>query len=129
MKIKWLILALIITSLFGYLEWSGGQHSFLYETEYQILSEAFTKPASFFHPFIILPFIGQLLLLLSLFFIRYRKWLIWAGMAGLTLLLGFMAIIGILSLNWKILLSVVPFFSCVVAMVITLRKNNAPTKR
>ena len=41
MKSKILNFLLIIFSLFGYLEWSGNQHIFLFEAEIEIFSKLF----------------------------------------------------------------------------------------
>ena len=109
MKSKILNLLLIITSLFGYLEWGGGNHSFLYEAEAEFLSKLFASPGSVFHPLTILPFVGQLLLLVSLFQKEPCKVLSYIGMAGTGILLVFMFVVGLLSLNFKIVLSTLPF--------------------
>lgn len=108
-KSKILNLLLILTSLFGYLEWSGNNHVFLFQGEYEILTKLWSDPASVAHPFIVLPLISQLLLLFTLFQKTPGKWLTLSSIAGLVLLLGFMFIIGIISFNIKILFSTLPF--------------------
>jgi hypothetical protein len=67
MKSKILNFLLILFSLFGYLEWSGKNHMFLFEAEIEILSKLFINPKSVIHPFIILPIISQFLLLFTFF--------------------------------------------------------------
>ncbi len=109
MKSKILNFLLIIFSLIGYLEWSGNQHIFLFEAEIEIFSKLFTSPISVLHPFIILPIISQFLLLFTLFQKKPSKKLTYISIFCLGILLGFMLIIGIISLNYKIALSTIPF--------------------
>ena len=98
MKPKILNALLIVTSLLGYLEWSGDSHTFLFQAEAEILHKLFTNPSSVVHPFILLPLIGQILLL------------------------GFMFIIGLISLNYKIIISTISFLVVAVLTIINLRK-------
>jgi len=67
MKIKFLNGLLILTSLVGYLEWAGNNHLFLFQAEADIIKKLITDPKSVMHPFILLPIIGQVLLLITLF--------------------------------------------------------------
>ena len=109
MKSKILNFLLIIFSLFGYLEWSGNNHLFLFEAEIEIFSKLFTSPISVLHPFIILPIISQFLLLFTLFQKKPSKKLTYISIFGLGILFVFMLFIGIISLNYKIALSTIPF--------------------
>ena len=109
MKHKILNLLLVLTSLIGYLEWSGGNHLFLFQAEAQILSKLFTDPQSVLHPFTVLPMVGQILLLITLFQKEPSKRLTYIALGGLGLLLGFMFVIGLMSWNYKVLASTVPF--------------------
>jgi hypothetical protein len=118
MKSKILNFLLIITSLLGYLEWSGNNHSFLFQAEGEILSKLFVKPVSSFHPFTLLPMFGQVILILTLFQKKPNKLLTYLGIGGLGILLGFMFVIGIMSFNLKIIFSTVPF---ILVAVITIR--------
>lgn len=108
-KAKLLNLGLIITSLLGYLEWGKSNHEFLFESELFVLTKIFSEPMSVLHPFTVIPMLGQVILLITLFQKKPNKILTYSSIAGLGLLLGFMFIIGIMSLNFKILLSTLPF--------------------
>ncbi len=123
MKSKLLNLLLIVTSLFGYLEWGGDNHSFLFQAEGQVLAKIFTDPASVLHPFTVLPIIGQLLLLITLFQKEPGKILTYAGIAGLGILLFFIFLVGALSLNFKIMLTALSFL---VLAFITIRHYRKP---
>lgn len=117
MKSKILNFLLIFFSLFGYLEWSGNQHIFLFEAEIEIFSKLFTSPNSVLHPFIILPIIAQFLLLITLFQKTPSKKLTIISVFGLGILLVFMLFIGIISLNYKIAFSTIPF---IVVSIVTM---------
>ena len=118
MKGKILNSLLIITSLLGYLEWSGNSHSFLFQAEGEILSKLFTDPISILHPFTILPLIGQIILLVTLFQKTPSKTLTYISIGSLGLLLGFMFVLGLMSLNYKIVISTIPF---IVISIIVIR--------
>jgi hypothetical protein len=118
MKSKILNFLLILFSLFGYLEWSGNNHTFLFEAEIEILFKLFVNPKSVIQPFIILPIISQFLLLFTLFQKKPSKKLTYISIFGLGILFVFMLFIGIISLNYKIALSTIPFI--VVSLVTML---------
>jgi hypothetical protein len=127
MKSKILNLLLVITSLLGYLEWSGDSHSFIFEAEAEFFVKLLNNPIAALHPFTILPLAGQLLLLITLFQKTPSKRLTYIGIIGLGLLLGFMFIIGIISGHYKILFSTLPFLS-VAAITIRHYRNHKATK-
>lgn len=123
MKDKILNLSLILTSLLGYLEWSGDSRSFLFQAELDVISKLISNPTSAIHPFTILPLIGQLLLLLTLFQKTPSKILSYTGIALLGILLWFMLVIGLISLNFKIMLSTIPFTIIAVLTIIHYGKK------
>lgn len=106
---KILNLCLLISSLFGLLEWGGGNQSFLFQAEWEILQKAAENPQSVLHPFTVLPMIGQLLLLITLFQKTPGKWLTYIGMGMLSLIMLMILLIGLLEMNWKMILSAMPF--------------------
>ena len=120
MKSKILSGLLIITSLLGFLQWGKNQELFLFQAEAEIITKLFTDTMSVIHPFTLLPLMGQLLLLFTLFQNPPSKKLTYVSIGALGLLLGFMFIIGILSLNYKILLSVIPFW---ITAIMTIRHH------
>lgn len=109
MKSRLLNLALLVTSLIGYLEWGRDQSMFLFQGEFEILQKLFTDPMSVAHPFVLFPLFGQILLLVTLFQKKPSKWLTYAGIVCLGLLLGMICFIGIISFNWRIFVSTLPF--------------------
>jgi len=123
MKSKILNVLLIITSLVGYLEWGGNNQVFLFEAEAEIISKLFTDPVAALHPFTILPLMGQVLLIITLFQKKPNRKLTYISLASLGILLGFMLAIGLLSLNYKIILSTFPFIIVAVMAVSYYRKE------
>ena len=121
MKDKSLNILIIITSLFGYLEWSGNNHSFLFQAEAEVISRLFTDPLSVAHPFTILPLLGQLILIGTVFQKSPSKTLTFMSIGCLGILIGFMFVVGLISLNYRIIISTIPFLS---ASVITIRHYN-----
>lgn len=123
MKIRIATLAVILSSFIGYLEWGGEQSGFLLEMEMNILISGVKQ--ALVHPAFLIPFIGQLLLLITLFQREQKRWMIYTGTGMLSLLLVFIFIIGVLSLNVKILASASPFiFSAGVLLRLSRRKSS-----
>ena len=123
MKRKILNLLLIITSLFGYLEWGTENKMFLFQGEWEVLVKLFQDPVAAAHPFTLMPLFGQILLLITLFQKEPGKIITFVGLGCLSLLLLFMFLIGILSLNFKILLSTIPFIITGVLVMIESRRK------
>ncbi len=118
MKNKILNLGLILTSLIGYLEWGGGNNMFLIQGEIEIVSKLFNNPNSVIHPLTLLPLIGQVILIFTLFQKKPGKLLTFLGMGGIGVLLLLMFVIGLMEVNYKIIASVLPFL---VVAILTIR--------
>lgn len=95
----------------GYLSWGGGNHMFLFEAEAVIIYKIFIKPASVFHPFVLLPMLGQIILMITVLQKKISQKLTLLGIACLFILIGFMFLIGLISMQFKILVSTIPFIS------------------
>lgn len=109
MKIKLISLFILLSTFVVYLEWSKTEQMFLFEMEWEIFRRNFTDITSVIHPFIILPLLGQILLIISLFQKKTNKRLIYLGIACLAVLIVFIFGIGLLSMNLKITLGSLPF--------------------
>jgi len=123
MKGKILNLALVLTSLVGYLEWGTENRMFLFQGEALIISKLFSNPESVIHPFVLLPLFGQIILIVTLFQKIPGKRLTVIGMTSVAILLALLFVIGIMSLNYKILLSSIPFIAILVVTIFQLRQN------
>lgn len=123
MKKKLLNLGLLLTSLLGYLEWGQGNKMFLFQMEGEILSKLFSDPLGVLHPFVILPLIGQIILLCTLFQKQPAKALTYIGLACVALLLLLIFFIGIISSNVKLLFSTLPFLLIAILVIREHRKR------
>jgi hypothetical protein len=108
---------LLLASLIGYLEWSGNNHLFIFEAEREIILKLFTDANSVIHPLIIIPIGGQILLVLTLFQKKANKIMTHLSIAMLGCLLYFMLFIGLMSFNYKIIISTLPFLFISIAIV------------
>ena len=122
---KLLNLGLIITSLIGYIEWPNN-HNFLFQVEYQLLSGA-GGTDGILHPFVLLPLLGQLLLVISLFQKTPSRLLTFLGLVCLSLIMLFLFLIGCISLNYKIMLASLPFIITGVFVIRANKKHVATT--
>jgi hypothetical protein len=123
MQRKLLNLCLLLSSLAGYLEWGNDNSAFLGEMEYHLLSEIDGLTDGLTHPFVIIPLLGQLLLIITLFQKTPSKALTLTGLICLSLIMVFIFIIGLMSMNIKIALSAVPFIVSGIAVVYHLKKK------
>lgn len=109
MKARLLNLGLVLTSLLAYLEWGNDNKMFLVQGEWEVISKLFTDPASVIHPLTIIPLLGQIILIGTLFQNKPGRKLTLAGLSGIGTLMLMIFMTGLLSANFKILLSTVPF--------------------
>jgi len=124
MIVRILLFLLLLSSLFVFLEWGKGNQMYLYQIEGEILNKLFSNPKSVLHPFIILPLIGQFLLLFALLSNTNYKKIIISGIVCIGILVFFILVVGILSNNIKISLSTLPFLVLSILIFLNLRKNN-----
>lgn len=122
-KKKILNLLVVLTSLFGYLEWGSGNSAFLFQAEWEVLRRLFSEPLAVIHPFTLLPLLGQVLLFVTLFQKEPSRPLTFIGIACLGVLLLLMVFIGAISLNYKIFLSTIPFIVTAVFAIREARKK------
>jgi len=99
-------LFIFLSTFLCYLEWGGGNSGFLFQLESDLFFKS-TEASSFVHPLILLPLVGQVLILISVFL--PNKKLTLAGILLLAVLVLMILFVGILSMNLKIILSTLPF--------------------
>ena len=117
MKFKLYNLLLFIFSLIGYLEW-GEHQQFLFQMEWELLGKLTTAPLTVLHPFTILPLLGQVLLLFTLFQKTPSKKLTYLAISCIALLFLMILFVGLLGLRAKVLFSSLPFL---VTALLTIR--------
>lgn len=113
----------ILTSLLGYLEWGADNRTFLFQAEWEVLRRLSSDPMSVIHPFTLVPLLGQVLLLITLFQRRPGALLTLAGIFCLMLLLGLICFIGVISMNLKIFASTIPFLTLSIVVIFTLLRS------
>lgn len=118
MKLKLYIVLIIITSLLVYLEWGYHNNSFLFQAEKEVVINLITKPLDVIHPLTVLPLLGQIFLIITLFQKHPNRYLILTGIICLSILILFILIIGLIALKGKIVLSTLPF---IVSIFLTQR--------
>lgn len=118
----------IFTSFFGFLEWGGNNEAFLYEAEIDVISGMLNDPLAVMHPLTLLPMIGQSLLLITLFQYEPGQRLTYLGVSGLGVLLTLMFLIGLISLNLKIVGSTTPFMITSLLALYTFKKQKNLSK-
>ena len=126
MKLKLYLATLFISSFFVYLSWSKTSSAFLFQMEYEILAKLFSNPLSVLHPFTTIPLIGQVLLLISLLQKQPNNLLMKLGISSLLFLIGFIFIVGLLSLQLTIIISTVPFISLAILSFLEIKRNSKP---
>lgn len=107
---RYLPLIIVITFQLCYLEWPN--HSmFVFEAEYQVFTKISSYISNFSHPIILLGFISQIVLILSAFYSKISNKWINISIILLSLLVLLFLITGLLSINYKIVFSCIPFLS------------------
>ena len=112
-------ISLLITSLICYLEWGGGNSGFLFQMEYELFQKS-DLSNSLTHVMVLAPLAGQLTLLFTLFQPVPGRKVTAVGVGLLSVLVLMIFLIGILSLNYRIFISTLPF---VIAVFFFLRKK------
>jgi hypothetical protein len=105
---KLILTGIFLSFLFCYLQWSGSSHGFIFQLEYEVLKESLQHPWKVLHPFTLIPFLGQLLLLLALIRKKSPAWLAFTGIAFILILPLLLLIIALLTKNVRIGASVLP---------------------
>lgn len=118
MKYRVYNLSVLLSSLFGYLQWGDTQNAFLIELELEIFKKALTNPEALLNPIILVPLIGQVLLILAVLYKRSHKYLTYIGILALGILFCLIFYAGILSKRYWIPASTLPFF---ISSILTLR--------
>lgn len=117
-------LLLLLSSGIGYMEWGGGKmKQLIFQVETEVLSKMLDDPMSVLHPFTILPLIGQILLLMSIFI--FDKKLIISGICCIGILFVLLFIIGILGTNIKMISSTLPFLGLSIYYLVIARKQKS----
>lgn len=104
------------------MEWGGGNSAFLFQAEYMLFTEKMNA-TSFSHPLVLLPFAGQVLLLVSYYFPNAGRKLAITGIILLGLLVMMILIAGLLSKNIGSTLSTLPFIGLSLFYIFAWKKS------
>lgn len=117
-------IGLVLAFFICYMEWGGGNSSFVFQSEYQIFTQSASWRDNFAHPIILAGLLGQLLFLYAAFKKTPSVKLTWAGILILSPVVLLIFLAGALSMNWKMVLSVLPFL----ALAVMFWRNNRKQK-
>lgn len=123
-KLKIINASLSLTSLFAYLEWGKNNHAYLFEAEREVIGQLIQAPSEILHPFIIIPLIGQILLLSTLVPKHPGARLSVIGMGCIGILIMFIFFIGIIAQHWYTVFSTLPFLSFAFMQMRLLRRKS-----
>lgn len=113
---------LFVSFLFCYLEWGAGNSDFIFQMEYEVFSKSL-QGTNVIHPLIILPFLGQLLLIFTIFQKTPNKKLTLISIGLLGTLVLMILLVGILTSNFRIIISTIPFIAVAVFCLINYRRQ------
>lgn len=99
----------IITFFLGYLEWGTDNRAFIFQAAGALVTSIPNDWLGLLNPFVLIPFVGIVLLLITLFQVSPNRKLSLIGLACLAVLIVFLFFVGLLSSNYKIILSTIPF--------------------
>jgi hypothetical protein len=114
---RWLNIALLLTSGLGYLEWAD-QRAILFGVEGQLLTQLFDRGVAIVHPAVAFPFLGQLLLIFACIANPPKMWRTYVASAAIGALHLMIFYIGIISGNFLMISSVIPFLALSVFAVV-----------
>ena len=117
MQVRILSLIIFLSSLCPYLTWGGNNSGILGQMEYELLRNVFESPQTLLHPMILIPFLGQLMVLIfGIIYIKPK--LISLGIVCLSVLIGFILFIGFFSANLTTILSCLPFLISAILFIL-----------
>ncbi|OOG73045.1 hypothetical protein [Algoriphagus sp. A40] len=110
MNYKLLILGVILGFSFCYTEWGTDQSAFIFEIEARFFEDLKDNISAFAHPLILAGLLGQIGLVSCIFIPKPKKWLLLGSLILLSVIVFFFLLAGILSGNYRIILSTFPFW-------------------
>lgn len=115
-------IGLLLSFLVCYMEWGGGNSSFVFQAEYHILFEKKEMAETITHPIVLAGLLGQLALLISAFWQNRPRLLNILAIVLLGIIVLFVFLIGALSANIKMLASALPFLVLTIVYFRMFRK-------
>jgi hypothetical protein len=120
-QIKHLVNCLVVVTFFlGYMEWGADNRAFLFQAAAALLISLPNDLEGLLNPFVIIPLAGMIMLVITFFQKNPSRKLSLIGLACLAVFMVFLFFIGLISMNFKIALSTIPFLACA---MLSLRLN------
>jgi hypothetical protein len=119
------ILLLVFFSL-AYMEWGGGNHSFVFQVQLKVFTEPAHLIANLTHPVILVGFAGQLVLLLAFFHRGLRSGWIATAIVLLGVPIALILLSGAVVWNIKVVASTLPFLGLATWLLLDMRSGNRP---
>jgi len=117
MQVRILSLIIFLSSLCPYLTWGGNNREFLGQMEFEMFYNLFISPQSLLHPMIIVPLLGQLMVIIF-GVVHIKPKLVAIGIICLSVLIGFILFIGFFSANLTTILSCLPFLIFAILLIL-----------
>jgi len=108
-QLRLINIGLLLAFSIGYLEWGGGNSSFIFQAELVIFNKTDNLLTTLLHPIVLLGFIGQFLLIFSAFRKAPNKMVNIIGIILTGVIIVFIFLAGLLSANFKMVVSAIPY--------------------
>jgi hypothetical protein len=118
---------LLLSFQFGFMQWGKNNTLFVFQVYGQLFQQGISNPATLFHPLIIIPFIGTIILLYTLFQSIPGKKLTLIGMGCMGIFMLLLLFIGITVPKFKIIISTLPFFAISLWIIVNFSHSKRPT--
>lgn len=115
-------LFLLLSFLTCYLQWPIDHSSFVFQIEYEAFIKARENFMSLLHPLILIPLLGQILVIIILFQRNPSKIAILISLSCLSILVLLIFIVGCIGLNYKIVLSTIPCIAISLYILTNIKK-------
>lgn len=116
-------LGLFLTSLVCYLEWGSDRSGFLFQMELEVFQAGAQSLSSILHPLVLIPMLGQIILLITVFQRNPSRRLAVIATLALGVLVLVILLVGILVFNVKIILSTLPFLGLAVVYLFFMKRK------
>jgi hypothetical protein len=116
-------IALIVTFLICYLDFGHDGSGFVGQIEYSVIKNLNAEISALQNPLFILAFIGQILILISVFNSNHSNGLIFLGIKLLGVIVLLILIFGVFLLNVKMIVSTIPFISVVILYILKVKSK------
>jgi hypothetical protein len=116
-------IALFVTFLICYLDFGHDSSGFVGQIEYLVIKNLNAEISTLQNPLFILAFIGQILILISVFNSNHSNGLIFLGIKLLGVIVLLILIFGVFLLSVKMIVSTIPFISVLILYIVKAKSK------